>query len=77
MDGRCVNLCHTPNFDSKMLRMRCFDVSAITPDSPIDYILEVDLEYPQHLHDRHIDLFFCPKHDKPSGKREEKLLVVR
>ncbi|KYM84011.1 hypothetical protein ALC53_05630, partial [Atta colombica] len=35
---------------SKMLRMRCFDVSAITPDSSIDYILEVDLEYSQHLH---------------------------
>ncbi|KYQ53663.1 hypothetical protein ALC60_04182, partial [Trachymyrmex zeteki] len=54
-----------------------FDVSAIAPDSPTGYILEVDLEYPQHLHDRHTDLPFCPTRDKPPGKREDKLLVVR
>jgi len=53
-----------------------FDVSAITVDSPIGYILEVDLEYPQHLHDEHIDLPFCPTRDKPPGKREDKLLAT-
>ena len=37
-----------------------FDVSSITLDSPTGYILEVDLEYPQHLHDAHTDLPFCP-----------------
>ncbi|KYQ48100.1 hypothetical protein ALC60_12862, partial [Trachymyrmex zeteki] len=31
-----------------------FDVSAIASDSPTGYILKVDLEYPQHLHDRHM-----------------------
>jgi len=51
-----------------------FDVSAITVDSPIGYFLVVDLEYPQHLHDEHIDLPFCPTSDKPPGKREDKLL---
>ncbi|KYN15671.1 hypothetical protein ALC57_12102 [Trachymyrmex cornetzi] len=38
--------------------------------------VEVDLEYPQHLHDQHIDLPFCPTRDKPPGKREDKLLAT-
>ena len=53
-----------------------FDVSSITLDSSIGYILEVDLEYPQHLHDAHTDLPFCPTRDKPPGKRENKLLAT-
>jgi len=53
-----------------------FDVSAIAVDSPIGYILEVDLEYPQHLQDEHIDLPFCPTRDKPPGKRKDKLLAT-
>ncbi|RLU21672.1 hypothetical protein DMN91_006048 [Ooceraea biroi] len=53
-----------------------FDVSAITPDSSTGYILEVDLEYPQHLHDAHTDLPFCPTRDKPPGKRQDKLLAT-
>ncbi|XP_018401236.1 PREDICTED: uncharacterized protein LOC108778519 [Cyphomyrmex costatus] len=53
-----------------------FDANAIAPDSPTGYILEVDLECPQHLHDVHIDLPFCPTRDKPPGKREDKLLAT-
>ncbi|KAG5316742.1 PDZD4 protein, partial [Acromyrmex insinuator] len=41
-----------------------FDVSAIAPDSPTGYILKVELEYPQHLHDQHTDLSFCPTRDR-------------
>ncbi|KYN29373.1 hypothetical protein ALC57_01185 [Trachymyrmex cornetzi] len=52
-----------------------FDVSAIAPNSSTGYI-EVDLEYPQRLHDRHSDLPFCPMRDKPPGKREDKLLAT-
>jgi deoxyadenosine/deoxycytidine kinase len=26
------------------------------------YILEVDMDYPVHLHDKHIDLPFAPEH---------------
>jgi len=51
-------------------------VSVIAVDSPMGYILEVDLEYPQYLHDEHIDLPFCPTRDKPLDKREDKLLVT-
>ncbi|KYN16317.1 hypothetical protein ALC57_11435 [Trachymyrmex cornetzi] len=53
-----------------------FDVSAIAPDSPTDYILEVDLKYPERLHDEHVDLPFCPTRDKPPGKREDKFLAT-
>ncbi|XP_072743627.1 uncharacterized protein [Anoplolepis gracilipes] len=53
-----------------------FDASLIAPDSPTGYILEVDLEYPQHFHDLHSDLPFCPIHDKPPGKHEDKLLAT-
>ncbi|XP_072389458.1 uncharacterized protein [Diabrotica undecimpunctata] len=35
------------------------DVLSIPDDSSEGYILEVDLEYPQHLHDRHKDIPFC------------------
>jgi len=34
-----------------------FDVMNVALDSPMVYILEVDLEYPQHVHDAHSDLF--------------------
>ncbi|KAL6417238.1 hypothetical protein ACFW04_012775 [Cataglyphis niger] len=54
-----------------------FDTSSIALDLPTGYILEVDLEYPQHLYDAHFDLLFCPTCDKPSGKREDKLLATR
>ncbi|XP_036144958.1 uncharacterized protein LOC118646366 [Monomorium pharaonis] len=53
-----------------------FDVNAIAPDSPTGYILEVDLEYPRDLHDRHTDLPLCPTRDKLPGKRECKLLAT-
>ncbi|RLU19246.1 hypothetical protein DMN91_007803 [Ooceraea biroi] len=53
-----------------------FDVNAIAPDSSKGYILEVDLEYPQQLHDAHVDLPFCPTRDKPPGKRQDKLLAT-
>ncbi|XP_036143348.1 uncharacterized protein LOC118645749 [Monomorium pharaonis] len=53
-----------------------FNVNAIAPDSSTGYILEVDLEYPQNLHDAHADLPFCPTRDKPPGTREEKLLAT-
>ncbi|KAL6418909.1 hypothetical protein ACFW04_014171 [Cataglyphis niger] len=54
-----------------------FNITAIASDLPTgNYILEVDLEYPQHLHDAHTDLPFCPIRDKPPSKWEDKLLAT-
>ncbi|XP_070526950.1 uncharacterized protein [Cardiocondyla obscurior] len=53
-----------------------FDVINVPLDSPDGYILEIDLEYPQKLHDEHVDLPFCPTRDKPPGKRQDKLLAT-
>jgi len=54
-NGRCINHCHTPNFKLKTSRILTL---VIAQDSPTDDILEVDLEYPERLHDEHIDLPF-------------------
>ncbi|CAH1115853.1 unnamed protein product [Psylliodes chrysocephalus] len=45
------------------------DVLSISDDASEGYMLEVDLEYPQHLHDQHKDLPFCGQHiDPKTGK---------
>ncbi|XP_071650009.1 uncharacterized protein [Temnothorax longispinosus] len=65
-----------PYADFRWVNISNFDVNAIASDSPTGYILEVDLKYPQCLHDAHADLPFCPTSDKPPGKRENKLLAT-
>lgn len=40
------------------------DVLELDDEDPYGYILEVDLIYPQSLHDSHKDLPFCPEHER-------------
>ena len=45
-------------------------------DSEYGYILEVDLEYPEHLHDSHSDFPFCPEHCAAPGTKDKKLMTT-
>lgn len=53
------------------------DTLITVPDTAdTGYILEVDLEYPQHLHDIHRDLPLAPERKSPPGTKQEKLLAT-
>ncbi|KAJ8980518.1 hypothetical protein NQ317_007938 [Molorchus minor] len=45
------------------------DVTTVPDDGEIGYILEVDLEYPETLHDLHKDLPLCPEHRTPPNSK--------
>ncbi|XP_076384118.1 uncharacterized protein LOC143261975 [Megalopta genalis] len=51
-----------------------FNINSVPIDSPVGYILEVDLEYPQEIHEAHADLPFCPIHEV--GALQKKLLTT-
>jgi hypothetical protein len=45
------------------------------PDNSLHgYILEVDLEYPEYLHNLHNDIPFCPQKFVPPGSKNSKLI---
>lgn len=52
----------------------CIDLNFFNEDSEIGLILEVDLEYPQTLHDLHCDLPFAPEKFTPPGGKTSKLI---
>uniref|UniRef100_A0A1B6JA38 DNA-directed DNA polymerase n=3 Tax=Homalodisca liturata TaxID=320908 RepID=A0A1B6JA38_9HEMI len=52
------------------------DVMKVSDDSPTGYILEVDLEYPEELHDVHSDLPLAPERKVPPGSKMAKLLTT-
>lgn len=52
------------------------DVTQIADDAEEGYILEVDLEYPEDLHDLHRDLPFAAEHCAPPGSKLAKLMTT-
>ena len=50
------------------------DVTSVPDDAPEGYILEVDLEYPQELHETHKDLHLFP--DIPPQSKNSKLMTT-
>ncbi|XP_060861776.1 uncharacterized protein LOC132938774 [Metopolophium dirhodum] len=52
------------------------DVTKIADDSEVGYILDVDIEYPKHLHKYHNDFPFLPFNECPPNSKVEKLLTT-
>lgn len=53
------------------------EIMNIPDDASTGYIFEVDLEYPQHLHDKHKDYPLCAEtREVPGSKKEKKLLLT-
>ena len=48
----------------------------VSDDNEFGFILEVDLAYPEHLHDAHKDLPFCAEHMAPPGSKQKKLMTM-
>lgn len=51
------------------------NVTSVEDNAEWGYILEVDLEYPKHLHNYHNDLPFCPEKCIPPGGKSKKLIA--
>lgn len=51
------------------------NVESVEDNAEWGYILEVDLEYPKHLHNYHNDLPFCPEKCIPPGGKSTKLIA--
>ena len=56
--------------------MKDLNLDQLTEDSPKGYLYEVDLEYPEEIHDVHKDLPFCPEHSTPPRSKQKKLMTT-
>ncbi|KAG8236630.1 hypothetical protein J437_LFUL016463 [Ladona fulva] len=56
--------------------IRDFSVNEIPEYNEKGYILEVDLEYPESVHEKHSDLPLCPENKVPPGGKQKKLLTT-
>ena len=62
--GTTMNFEYLPYGDFRFLseeEIKVFDLYSVPEDSLIGYILEVDIEYPEELHNLHNDYPLCPE----------------
>ncbi|GFW85221.1 uncharacterized protein TNCV_3249611 [Trichonephila clavipes] len=52
------------------------DILNLSDESDVGYILEVDLEYPSDLHDKHLDFPLAPENKPPPNCKEPRLLTT-
>ncbi|GFT68116.1 hypothetical protein TNCV_5003331 [Trichonephila clavipes] len=52
------------------------DILNLSDESDVGYILEVDLEYPSDLHDKHSDFPLAPENKPPPNCKEHRLLTT-
>ncbi|WP_221935860.1 hypothetical protein, partial [Klebsiella pneumoniae] len=52
------------------------DILQLPPEGNIGYILEIDFEYPETLHDHHYDLPLLSKSEVPPDGKFSKLLMT-
>ncbi|GFT96554.1 uncharacterized protein TNCV_5022151 [Trichonephila clavipes] len=52
------------------------DILNLSDESDVGYILEVDLEYPSDLHDKHSDFPLAPENKPPPNCKEARLLTT-
>ncbi|XP_055856053.1 uncharacterized protein LOC129919224 [Episyrphus balteatus] len=56
--------------------LKCLNIESIVDNSNKGYILCVDLDYPDYLHDLHNDLPFCPENLKPPYKNSKNTKLI-
>lgn len=50
---------------SQKLKLNILETAS---NSPVGYLLEINLDYPKELHNQHYDLQMCPEHIKITYK---------
>lgn len=61
--------------DEANLQTEYENAKAAQDDDDVGYILEVDIETPENLHDLYSDYPFCPENKKPPGGKFPKLIL--
>lgn len=68
---------HLPRSNFEWIPPNIDEILNTPDDAKHGYLIEADLEYPDHLHDLHNDYPLCPEHMKPpqSNNKNKKLIL--
>ncbi|XP_026819198.1 uncharacterized protein LOC113557856 [Rhopalosiphum maidis] len=65
---------YMPYGDFNWVESNLNELSEMSPTSDKGRVYEIDVSYPQHLHDKHNDLPLLPQNGIPSGSKVKKLM---